>query len=135
MTLNGAELQRSGPDAARRQEVEMEIVVRKKGKVEILDFSGRVTIVEESIMRDTFKERLAAGQRLFIFNLTNVPYMDSATIGETVACLKRANEHQGAIKIVLSAGGKVDELFHLTALDRVFALFRDEEEALASFIP
>jgi anti-anti-sigma regulatory factor len=59
--------------------------------------------------------------------------MDSAAIGETVACLKRVREMQGELKIVLVPGGRPAELFRLTALDRAFDVYPDEPRALASF--
>jgi anti-sigma B factor antagonist len=58
--------------------------------------------------------------------------MDSAGIGEHVACHKRAIEKSGTLKL-LNPSGKVYDLLMLTKLDEVFETFREEKEALVSF--
>jgi len=113
----------------------MTIDVRKKGKVQIVDFSGTMTIgTTDAALREKFKELIDGGNRLFIFNLQGVSYMDSAGLGETAACCLRAAEADGMIKLVVATGGKVEQILQITKLDRAFEVFSDEEEALASFI-
>ena len=58
--------------------------------------------------------------------------MDSAGIGELVACYKRAKEKDGTVKL-LNPSGKVYDLLQLTKLEEVFDTYRDESEALGSF--
>jgi anti-anti-sigma regulatory factor len=50
-----------------------------------------------------------------------------------VACLKRARQRDGELKLVLVRGGRPEQLLKLAALDRVFETFDDEQRALASF--
>ena len=61
--------------------------------------------------------------------------MDSAGLGETVACTKRIRERNGIVKLVIPKRAKPDEIFVVTGLDKAFEIYGDEEEALASFIP
>ena len=58
--------------------------------------------------------------------------VDSAGIGELVACYKRAIEAKGVIKLVNPAS-KVQDLLALTKLDEYFETYPSEAEALASF--
>jgi anti-sigma B factor antagonist len=110
------------------------IEIRKKDDVCILDFSGNMTIgAGDRELRETFKDQLDEGARRFLFNLTKVRFMDSAGIGETVACSKRALERDGVIKIVVLPKGKPEEVLKIAWLDRVFELYHDEAAALASF--
>ena len=112
----------------------MAIDSRKIGSVSVLGFKGRLTKNSGDLaMRERFASLLDAGERHFVFDFREVPYLDSAAIGETVACLKRAREQQGAVKIVLVPGGRPSELFRLTSLDRAFEIYADESNALASF--
>jgi len=114
----------------------VQITDRKKGQVTIIDIVGRLTIgVGDVALREKVNELLDAGRRLFIFNMKDVPFMDSAGLGETVACKKRICERDGAVKLVTPRGTKPLEVFIITGLDRAFEIFDDEEEALASFIP
>jgi anti-sigma B factor antagonist len=112
----------------------VEIGTRKSGDVEILDLSGSLTLGDPTeSLRGRFKESLDAGQRLFILNVQQVEFMDSAGVAETVLCYKRAAEVGGVVKVVVAAASPIDDLFTLTALDRILELHRDEAEALGSF--
>lgn len=90
-------------------------------------------MVETGLLRDRFKERLGAGERRFVFDMTEVPCLDSAGVGELVACVKRACERGGTIKLVAAVESKTRQILTLTGLDRVFELFDTEREAVASF--
>jgi len=113
----------------------MGLEVRKKGKVSILELSGNMTIGDLDVkLREEHKRLIEAGEQLFVLNLARVRFMDSAAIGETAACAKRANEHGGKIKLVTVPGGKPEQVLKISGLDRVFEMYPDEEEAIASFI-
>ena len=112
----------------------MAIGSRKIGKVNVLGFQGKLTRgAGDLAMRERFVSLLDSGERKFVFDFRDVPYMDSAAIGETVACLKRAREKQGLLKVVLVPGSRPSELFRMTSLDRAFEVYSDEPQALASF--
>jgi anti-sigma B factor antagonist len=111
----------------------MKATVRHVGKVAVLDLSGKITIGEgDVVLREKVSELLDAGQQNVLLNLEKVSYMDSAGIGELVACYKRAKEKRGIVKL-LNPSGKVEDLLQLTKLEEVFETFRDEKEALGSF--
>ena len=111
----------------------MKATVRQIGPVSILDVSGKVTIGEgDVILRNTFQEVLDSGTKNVLLNLEKVSYMDSAGIGELVACYKRAKEKNGVVKL-LNPSGKVYDLLQLTKLEEVFETFKEEKEALVSF--
>ncbi len=112
----------------------MEIKADKKNGINILYLAGKMTIGDGDVkLRKAFRDLLEAGERQFLFDMSEVPYLDSAAVGETVACYKRASDQGGVIKVVMPPGGKAHEVFVLTYLDRVFQIFPDEDEALASF--
>jgi anti-anti-sigma factor len=113
----------------------MDIEVRTKGVVDIVICSGKMTMREGDIrLRETINELLDAGRRLFILNLLKVTFIDSAGLTEIIACYKRVRDHRGTIRVVLVHGSKVHDVLRITLLDRVFKVFNDEEEAIASFI-
>ncbi len=111
----------------------MKATVRKLGRVAVVDIAGKITIGEgDVLLRQTVQELLDAGESRILLNLEKVKYMDSAGIGELVACYKRAKEKEGTVKL-LNPSGKVYDLLQLTKLEEVFDTFRDEGEALGSF--
>jgi anti-sigma B factor antagonist len=113
----------------------VELFTSKKGKISIISFSGRVTLGEvEDKLKDCFEKLLDAGERRFIFHLAAVPYVDSSGVGELVSCAKRAYDRGGVIKVVLPADSVTYQIFLKTSLDKVFELYPDEGEAIASFL-
>ena len=111
----------------------MKASVRKIGEVSVVDLSGKITIGEgDVVLRERVGELLDGGEKRILLNLERVKYMDSAGIGELVACYKRAKEKDGMVKL-LNPSGKVYDLLQLTKLEEVFDTFRDEKEALVSF--
>ena len=111
----------------------MKATSRHHGKVTVVDLSGKITIGEGDIkLKQEVNRLLDEGRKNVVLNLGGVSYMDSAGIGELVACYKRAREKGVALKL-LNPNGKVQDLLILTKLQEIFDIFRDEREALASF--
>jgi anti-anti-sigma factor len=114
----------------------MDVDVRQKGTVSIIDVKGKMPVGEEHLrLRDTVQKLLDDGNRLIIFNMLEVPFMDSSGLGETAACKLRIADKDAVIKLVLRPRGKVHEIFRITGLNESFEIFADEQEAIASFIP
>ncbi|MFQ5669459.1 MAG: STAS domain-containing protein [Acidobacteriota bacterium] len=111
----------------------MKAKARKIGRVTVVDIVGKITIGSgDVVLRETVQRLFDEGERMLVLNLNGVSYMDSAGIGELVACHKRALEKGGELKL-LNPSGKVYDLLQLTKLDEVFETFKDEKEALVSF--
>ena len=112
----------------------MKIQVRKKGRISILDISGKITLGEgETLVQEKVKELLDTGNRSFILNMIQVPYVDSIGLGGTFECKKIVHERNGVLKIIMTPDQKTYQVFVASFLDKEFEIFGDEEEALASF--
>ena len=93
----------------------MKVSTREFGAITVVDLSGKITIGEgDVILRNKVHELLDGGNKKLLLNLEKVSYMDSAGIGELVACYKRAIEKEGTVKL-LNPSGKVYDLLQLTA--------------------
>jgi anti-sigma B factor antagonist len=111
----------------------MKASVRHQGKVTVVDLSGKITIGDGDLkLREAVNALLDEGRKSVVLNLKSVSYMDSAGIGELVACYKRAAEKGAKLKL-LNPGGKVQDLLILTRLQEIFEIFRDESDAIDSF--
>jgi anti-sigma B factor antagonist len=107
--------------------------VRQIGKVTVIDLSGKISIGEgEVVLRERVVELLEARQSHVLLNLAKVSSMDSAGIGELVACFKRTKAAHGALKL-LNPTESVDNLLRLTKLRDLFEIYNDENTALATF--
>ena len=111
----------------------MKTKVRTIGKVSVLDLSGKITIGEgDVILREEVNKLLESDRKSILLNLDKITYMDSAGIGELVACYKRAAEAGAKLKL-LNPSGRVSDLLSMTKLQQVFEIYGDEKEALVSF--
>ncbi len=111
----------------------MKVNIRSEGEVSVVDLSGKITIGEgDVVLRETVETLLKEGRNKIVLNLARISYMDSAGIGELVACYKRSREKGGQLKL-LNPSGKVYDLLQLTKLEEIFETFRDEGEAIQSF--
>ena len=111
----------------------MKVNTRDVGKVTVLDVNGKITIGKgDLLLREAIDTCVKEGKNRILLNLSGVTYMDSAGIGELVACFKRVVEQKGIMKLVNPAG-RVQDLLALTKLDEYFETYPSEPEALASF--
>ena len=111
----------------------MKTKVRMVGKVAVVDLSGKITIGEgDVVLREEVNKLLESDVKSILLNLNGVTYMDSAGIGELVACYKRAAEIGARLKL-LNPSGRVSDLLSLTKLQQVFDIYNEEKEALATF--
>jgi anti-sigma B factor antagonist len=124
----------------------MGLSTRSIGDVEIVRMSGDFTVGGPAIMSrplDLKGQRLEdlggyltglldRGHRKIILDLSGVGFVDSAGLGELVACKKRTVERGGDIKL-LRPVGQVHKLLVMTLLIRLFEVYQDEAEAIDSF--
>ena len=107
--------------------------VRHFGHVAVVDLAGKITVGEgDAVLRERVFKLLQSDQKQILLNLRKVPYMDSAGIGEMVACYKAARGKNGTVKL-LNPSEKVGDLLQITRLEEVFETYRNEKEALRSF--
>jgi anti-sigma B factor antagonist len=123
----------------------MSVTVRTAGSVSIVELSGEFTLGKSGVARpldlhgrrledlgQTLRGLLDRGSKRIVLDLEKVRFMDSAGLGELVAWKKRALQIGGDVRL-LHPRDRVRDLFELTALTRVFRIFEDEAEAVASF--
>ena len=112
----------------------MRIQVEKIGEVSTLRLQGKLAVGDgDRELRDTVRRLLRQGEGKLLINMQDLAFVDSAGLGETVACKKRALEQGADVWLVVNAGGKPEEVLLLTCLNRIFRIFYDEQEALASY--
>jgi anti-anti-sigma factor len=67
---------------------------------------------------------------LIIFDISGVPYMDSAGLGVLVNCHVSASRRDGKV-VVVGASNRILDLFKITRVDSVFTMAPTVEEAEA----
>ena len=111
----------------------MTIGERLVGDVAVLDVKGGMTRDKGyGSVKKRFDELLDRGHLSLLLNLSHVPYMDSASVGELASSGITVRNRRGKLKIAASLS-PVTELLAISKLDTVVEVFDTEAEALQSF--
>lgn len=105
---------------------------RTIGTVGVVDMSGRLLLGNHVALRAVVDTFLGAGIRNIILNLSDVPYMGHAGLGEIVRSYTRIIKKRGKLKL-LAPTKRVRDLLAITKLLTVFDIYDTEKEAVASF--
>src|SRR6185295_394277 len=112
----------------------MKIVERQVNGVTILDLHGKILIGEgDDALREAVT-KLVEGEttKNIVLNLADVPYVDSAGLGEIVRCYTTVSKKGGRLKL-LNLTKKIQDLLSITKLLTVFETYDSEDEAVRSF--
>jgi anti-sigma B factor antagonist len=116
-----------------RKKLTMNIVERQVGDVTIIDLKGKIMIGEgDEALREAVTKAIDSGKSKLVLNLAEVPYVDSAGLGELVRCYSTVNKKAGKLKL-LNLTKKIQDLLAITKLLTVFETFDAEDEAVKSF--
>jgi len=111
----------------------MKIVERQVGDVLILDLHGKIMIGEgDDALREAITRLVDGGSTRIVLNLAEVPYVDSAGLGEIVRCYTTVSRKGGRLKL-LHLTKKIKDLLAITKLLTVFETYDSEDEAVKSF--
>jgi anti-sigma B factor antagonist len=111
----------------------MQIEERTVGDVNILDVKGRITLGEgDELLKDKVNSLLNQGRKKIVLNLADVPYIDSAGLGEIVRTYTTVSRQGGSLKL-LSLTKRITDLLAITKLLTVFETYESENEAVQSF--
>jgi anti-sigma B factor antagonist len=111
----------------------MKIVERQVGDVTILDLHGKILIGEgDDALRDAVTRLVDGGVTKILLNLADVPYVDSAGLGEIVRCYTTASRKGGSLKLI-NLTKKIQDLLSITKLLTVFEVYETEDEGVKSF--
>jgi anti-sigma B factor antagonist len=111
----------------------MKINERTVGDVTVLDLEGKLLIGEgDELLREKINGLVEGGTTKILLNLGEVPYMDSAGLGEVVRCYTTVSRKNGKLKLV-NLTKRLQDLLSITKLLTVFETYEDEGEAVKSF--
>ena len=111
----------------------MQIEERSVGDVVVLDLKGKITLGEgDELLKDKVNSLVNQGHKKIILNLAQVPYIDSAGLGEIVRTYTTVSRQGGSLKL-LNLTKRITDLLAITKLLTVFETFDAEGEAIKSF--
>ena len=111
----------------------MQIEERAVGDVVILDLKGRITLGEgDELLKDKVNSLVNQGRKKILLNLADVPYVDSAGLGEVVRTYTTVSRQGGSLKL-LNLTKRITDLLSITKLLTVFETFDSESDAVRSY--
>jgi anti-sigma B factor antagonist len=111
----------------------MKIQVSSLDKVQVIRIEGKMALGEGlEQLRSVSHELLEAGHRRIVLDMSGVPWLDSASIGEVVATYKRVRDHEGQLRLVMR--GRVHDMFTMYELQKVLDVHETVDAALSSFV-
>jgi anti-sigma B factor antagonist len=111
----------------------MQIEERTSGDITILDLKGKMTLGEgDELLKDKVNSLMNQGKKKILMNLGDVPYIDSAGLGEIVRTYTTVSRQGGTMKLV-NLTKRITDLLSITKLLTVFETFDNESEALKSY--
>ena len=111
----------------------MQIEERSAGEVTLLDLKGKMTLGEgDELLKDKVNSLTNQGKRKIVLNLADVPYIDSAGLGEIVRTYTTVTREGGQLKL-LNLTKRITDLLAITKLLTVFETYDTEADAVRSF--
>jgi anti-sigma B factor antagonist len=108
----------------------MEISERIVGGVVVLDLSGK--LLGGTALKDKVNSLLHQGHKQLVIHMADVPYIDSAGLGDLVTTHATASRHGAALKLAAITKRNHD-LLSITRMLTVFETYDTADEACASF--
>jgi anti-sigma B factor antagonist len=102
------------------------------GDVFVLHCDGRIVFGDEGAALRERVRNLLKGSPKIVVNLASVEHIDSEGLGILVGLFTSARNRGGELKLV-SPNNHVQSALHRTTLDRVFAVYANDDEAVAAF--
>lgn len=111
----------------------MRISTRKSADVIVMEIEGKIVLGEGDIeIKQSVDDLIKHGSKKILLDLSRVPYVDSAGLGEIIRCFTALRKIGGNMKL-LSPNKRIIDLLTITQLINVFDWYDSEAAALASF--
>ncbi|MFK7972930.1 MAG: STAS domain-containing protein [Bacteroidia bacterium] len=85
-------------------------------------------------LTDAFAERLAAGARNFVMDLTELRHINSSGLGVLITLLTKARKVSGEV-VLTNPSEFINNILLITKLNSVFSIHPDTDSALESLKP
>jgi anti-sigma B factor antagonist len=102
---------------------------RQVDGVDVVSLSGEFDLSAAENLADAF-ERTSARSRLVVVDLSGVQFFDSTALGLVLGLRRRLLNIGGRLALVFD-GREALRVFQISGLDRIFALSRTVDEAVA----
>ena len=108
----------------------MQIKYEQKGKIGIVNISGRLDASNSTELKESFRSYLADTVN-FVLDCSELEFVDSTGLGAIISILKSSTEKKGDV-LIANLQQKPAMLFKITRAYKIFEVFDDLEKAVKS---
>ena len=102
--------------------------------VHALDLEGEVDVYTAPVLRQEIVSQVDGGVKHLLVNLSKVEYLDSTGLGILIGGVKRLKEQGGTLRLV-GPSARIQRIFEITGLNKIFDVYATEPDALAAGRP
>lgn len=102
----------------------------RQGRTVLIVGEERLDASNSGDLREIMLNLLEAGGQQLVIDLSQVNFIDSSGLGALLSGFKSANLRSGSL-VLAGLQSRVQSMFELTRLQRVFEIFSSVEDALA----
>ncbi|MBV9277569.1 MAG: STAS domain-containing protein [Candidatus Eremiobacteraeota bacterium] len=110
-------------------QLSIDVVGEPNPQAKVFALRGTLDMATSPSLRSMLLEATEAGKEDLIIDLTRVEYIDSTGLGSLIGAQRRAQEHNGRLRLVVKEG-PLSRLFNITGLVRVFGIYPTVDDAL-----
>jgi len=104
--------------------------VKRNAHLVVQILESRVDAHNSDELKDYIAKLLEGNESKLVVDLSAVRFIDSSGLGALLSGYKNANLHRASL-VLAGLQPRVQAMFELTRLNRVFEIYRDVDEALA----
>src|SRR5207244_1857510 len=113
----------------------MDLEIRKEDAIIFVKLSNENARLDAStsmLFKGKIIDLIEQGNKFFIFNFTHVDFIDSSVLAALISILKTLTNSKGNM-VLCEVKTYVFNLFSITRMDKVFPIFKNENEAQLFF--
>ena len=105
----------------------MNVKVSDRGEVAVFWVEGEINISTSPELKKNFEKKPS---KKIVIDLEKVNYIDSSGLATLVEILKKTKSQGGSLGLA-GLSDKVKSLFEITKLDKLFAIYPNQQEAIS----
>lgn len=97
----------------------------------VLELEGRLDSSTANLLETLFTQKVEQGERLFVFDFSNLQYISSAGLRVMLVAAKKLKATGGKLSLC-GMNDNVLEVFQISGFTNIFSIYPQREEALIS---
>lgn len=111
-----------------QDELSIDLKTEDGGDLLIFKLRGSLDLATSPTVRAALMDATEKGKKNLVVDLTQIEFLDSTGLGALIGAHRRATEHGGSFRVIVSEG-PIARLLNITGLIRVFSVFHTLDDA------